>query len=184
RVALIVGLDEPKTSRYGGVSAAPIFQRIGERWISTFPDLARERSIALAEGQQAPPDEGADSSVSRDVPDVKGLPAAVASTGLLAQGFVVDKPDVEDAVMQVISQSPRPGMQSRPGAQVRLAVDTEAPEATQNRMPDLKGLSARQAMFWLAKRGVRVRVEGHGRVVSQSPAAGKEIQNSAVIRCK
>ena len=36
QVAMIVVLDEPRTSIYGGQVAAPIFKRIAERWIATF----------------------------------------------------------------------------------------------------------------------------------------------------
>lgn len=36
QVAMIVVLDEPRTSIYGGEVAAPIFRRIAERWIATF----------------------------------------------------------------------------------------------------------------------------------------------------
>ncbi|MBT8399957.1 MAG: PASTA domain-containing protein, partial [Rhodothermia bacterium] len=186
RVALIVVLDEPETSIYGGATAAPIFQRIADRWISTFPDLARERSIALAEDAQSATTESdsPDASLS-SLPDVNGLPAAVAASRILAHGYAVDPPDAEDAVLEVVRQSPRPGRDVRRGAQIRLAVDHgSTDEATAARMPNLEGLSARQATFWLAKLGVRARVEGHGRVVSQSPKAGSDLQKNAVIRCK
>ncbi len=36
QVAMIVVLDEPRTSIYGGQVAAPVFKRIAERWIATF----------------------------------------------------------------------------------------------------------------------------------------------------
>ena len=36
QVTMIVVLDEPRTSIYGGQVAAPIFRRIAERWIATF----------------------------------------------------------------------------------------------------------------------------------------------------
>ncbi|MXW82637.1 MAG: transpeptidase family protein [Rhodothermaceae bacterium] len=36
QVTMIVVLDEPRTSIYGGQVAAPIFKRISERWIATF----------------------------------------------------------------------------------------------------------------------------------------------------
>lgn len=37
QVAMIVVLDEPQTSIYGGRVSAPIFKRIAERWAVTFP---------------------------------------------------------------------------------------------------------------------------------------------------
>jgi len=41
QVAMIVVLDEPDESAYGGVVAAPIFRRVAERWLTTLPDVAR-----------------------------------------------------------------------------------------------------------------------------------------------
>ncbi|MCY4158578.1 MAG: penicillin-binding transpeptidase domain-containing protein [Bacteroidetes bacterium] len=38
QVAMVVVLDEPQTSIYGGRVSAPIFRRIVERWAVTFPD--------------------------------------------------------------------------------------------------------------------------------------------------
>ena len=49
-VALIVVLDEPKTSMYGGVVAAPVFQRIATRWLGTFPDIAQRLTAGGAFG--------------------------------------------------------------------------------------------------------------------------------------
>jgi cell division protein FtsI (penicillin-binding protein 3) len=51
-------------------------------------------------------------------------------------------------------------------------------------MPDLAGLSARQATFWLASRGVEVRVDGTGMVTGQSPQAGSPLPAVAAIRCR
>ena len=177
QIAMIVVLDEPKTSIYGGLTAAPIFQRIGERWISTFPEIARSRSVALAE-QSLPDQEVAPTGL----PDVNGQPAAVATTGLLARGFNVDVPDLVDAVMPVVRQRPPAGDAVDYGSVIRLAV-ASVPDST-SATPDVRGLSVRQATFWLAKKGTEVVVEGHGRVVSQSPRPGGPIARKTVLRCQ
>ncbi len=44
--ALIVVLDEPQTSIYGGSTAAPIFERIARRWAWTFPTVANRLADA------------------------------------------------------------------------------------------------------------------------------------------
>ena len=65
QVAMIVVLDEPRTSIYGGQVAAPIFKRIAERWIATFdpptpqtpaPDPPRplDKLVQQAWAQQGP----------------------------------------------------------------------------------------------------------------------------------
>src|SRR5690606_18643337 len=40
-VVMLVILDEPRSSGYGGAAAAPIFQRIASRWVGTLPEVAR-----------------------------------------------------------------------------------------------------------------------------------------------
>ena len=54
-VAMIVVLDEPQTSIYGGRVSAPIFRRIAERWVATFP-----ASGPVQEGWQSPADRNSD----------------------------------------------------------------------------------------------------------------------------
>ena len=48
RVAMIVIMDEPKSSIYGGSVAAPVFRRTAERWMPTMPGVAARRSAVLA----------------------------------------------------------------------------------------------------------------------------------------
>jgi cell division protein FtsI (penicillin-binding protein 3) len=48
-------------------------------------------------------------------------------------------------------------------------------------MPDLRGQSAREAALVAARRGLLVELKGSGRVVSQTPDPGTEIDNGA--RC-
>jgi cell division protein FtsI (penicillin-binding protein 3) len=177
QVAMVVVIDEPRTSTYGGVTAAPIFQQIGERWISTFPEIAKKRSLVLARQMQEHRAPGLG-----NVPDVAGQPAAVAATGLLAHGFSVDVPDAADASLQVVEQRPKAGRRAEHGSFIRLAVDATADSVWTT--PDVRGLSARQAAFWLAKEGARVTVQGHGRVMSQYPRPGAPLSKTTVLTCQ
>jgi beta-lactam-binding protein with PASTA domain len=49
------------------------------------------------------------------------------------------------------------------------------------RMPDLRGLPAREAANRAARQGLIVELKGSGRVVAQSPAPGTELE--AVMTC-
>ena len=111
-----------------------------------------------------------------------GQPAAVAATGLLANGFTVDVPDVVSASMPVVEQRPAAGGQADLGSFIRLAVET-VPDSIRT-TPDVRGLSVRQATFWLAKEGGNVTIEGHGRVVSQSPRPGAPLLKNTVLKCQ
>jgi cell division protein FtsI (penicillin-binding protein 3) len=47
-------------------------------------------------------------------------------------------------------------------------------------VPDVKGMGARDAVYELEKRGLKVVIHGRGKVKSQSVAAGMAIQPGAV----
>jgi hypothetical protein len=50
-------------------------------------------------------------------------------------------------------------------------------------MPDLTGLSTRDAVRWLYAQGVVPRVHGTGRVARHTPAPGEALAGSATLRC-
>ena len=169
QVAMVVVMDEPKTSGYGGIVSAPVFKRVAERWVGTFPAIAGRMAPA-----QALPD-----VQEQPVPDVSDQPASVAVHRLRAAGYRVAP--VAPTATPVAGQMPEAGALKKPGTPVRLTLadEAEAPEAV---MPDLTGLSAREAMFWLQARGVAVRFEGRGQVVRQSPEAGAALPKQVVLR--
>ncbi len=69
------------------------------------------------------------------------------------------------------SESKTAGARQRPAAMTAIATV----KSDQVVMPDLRGLSARQALRALAKLEVRARLEGNGFVVEQTPEQGKPI---------
>lgn len=116
QVALVVVMDEPESSIYGGGVAAPVFQRIAERWLPTLPQVAQ---------RIAPPD---------------ALPPPL------------------------------------------LVVPPDEPLPTEmETLPDLTGRSLRTAAAWLQAQGVQVRIEGHGAVRRQQPAAGATLPKEIIL---
>ena len=65
------------------------------------------------------------------------------------------------------------------GAHAGTAVRLVATPAAGRTMPDLRGLSTRQARTWLAALGVDVRIDGTGVVRSQSPVSGAALPRTA-----
>lgn len=171
QVVLAVVVDEPQAHRYGGSAAAPIFQRTARRWISTFPRIA----------QKVAPPENLPSEPRFRVPDVQGLPARIAARRLAASGF---QPGGEGGHPHATTaaQEPLGGVSATPLQRVRLAAQDPAASVTQ--LPDFEGWSAREAVYWLAERGARVRVEGDGLVVSQQPSAGESLGETVSLRCR
>ncbi len=168
QVAMVVVMDEPKTSIYGGVVSAPVFKRVAERWVGTFPAIAGRMAPArtLPEAQ------------AQAVPDVVNYPAAVAVLRLRAAGYRVAP--VASSMASVAGQMPEAGALKKPGTPVHLTLAGEA-ETPRTLMPDLKGLGAREAMFWLRAHDVKVRFEGRGQVVRQSPEAGAALPKEVVL---
>jgi cell division protein FtsI (penicillin-binding protein 3) len=124
RIAILVVVDEPQTSPYGGVVAAPAFAKMAAgilRYLGVFPP---GESMAIGEGEEIPEEE------------------------------------------VVVAIFPTPVTPPSPGV---------------NPMPDLRGLSVRDALRVLADRGVEVSVTGSGRVQSQEPAPGAAIGSAGTV---
>jgi cell division protein FtsI (penicillin-binding protein 3) len=172
-VVLIVIMDEPKSSIYGGSVSAPVFQRVTERWLGTMPSHA---------GRFAQSDTSASDAVPV-VPDVTGMPASVARRRLKRQGLAAWSVRNLADEAPVGGQSPEPGVPEGEVRQVTLKTPAEAADAP-TLMPDVTGMGAREAFFWLDSEGVQVKLEGHGRVVRQSPAAGKALSDQVVLYCR
>ena len=75
------------------------------------------------------------------------------------------------------SRSPATGLEADGQPTVSLVANTEA-----GTIPDLHGLSAREAVRQLVKLGVTARLSGDGFVASQDPAPGVSLETSAVCR--
>jgi cell division protein FtsI (penicillin-binding protein 3) len=180
-VALIVVLDSPTNGYYGGTVSAPIFGAVARRWIGTFPTIASR----VAPAAPLPPREEA------VVPDVDGMPAVLAEGQLLADGFPV-RVDDDAPWAFVADQDPGPGVRADLGHAVRLvAAPADVPAGTPAppgrasasapagaAMPDLRGLSARRAVAWLAALGIEARLRGSGAVAAQTPAPGAALAAS------
>lgn len=170
QVALLVVLDEPRSSIYGGAVAAPVFQRTVRRWLDTFPRIAE---------RLAPADSLPSSPPVFAVPAVTGLPFEAARSRLLAAGY---RPEADARPwMRVTAQKPTAGTEAAPGTHIQLTLADDAGHPL-TRLPDLRGLTVRQATFWLRTHRVAVRIEGTGVVRSQSPAAGSPLPRQVVLR--
>ncbi len=165
-VVLLVILDEPRKSTYGGTAAAPIFQRTASRWIATFPKVA----------ERVAPTDSLPTRPAVAPPRVDGWPLAVAAASLRAIGESVEAEGLDAA-------GPVTATLVAGSEQNRLVSLRRAP-AGEVAMPDLAGLSARQALFWLQSRGVDVHLNGDGRVVEQSPAPGSPMPLLAELVCE
>jgi len=118
RLTILVVIDEPKTSSYGGVVAAPAFSAIAQQTLC-YLKVPVERTV---------------------------------------------KKKMEPAEAK---NAPQPGPELPEGGIV------EGVEA--GSMPNFRGMSMRQVLRVMEKRGLNVKLQGSGRAVEQNPAPGSRI---------
>ena len=150
QVAMIVMLDKPHTSIYGGSTAAPIFRRIVQKTMSMLDLDVRTKELIAASAV-------ADSVA---VPDLRGLRVSTADTVLSRLGL--DIRSGADTGL-IVDQKPLPGVRVERGADIAVVLAAPKP----NSRPDVRGLTLRRAITILQNAGYEVRVEGVGHVVQQ-----------------
>lgn len=123
-----------------------------------------------------------------EVPELVGLASEEARSSLDEAGLAfrlgseVPHPDAPRGA--VLAQSPLPGQYARPGAPVSVTLSL-GPE--QRRVPDLRGLTARQGGIVLERLGFEVRTDStgspveRGRVVGTRPESGEELTLPAEV---
>lgn len=149
-------LDEPRSSIYGGQVSAPIFHNIAVRLIGLDPNLQK-----IIDKKAQPPHYAY-------VPDLKGMTRDQAKIILTRQGFTVD---TQGEGKLVTDQRPAPGVKAEPGNEIKLVCDTlnRKPDSSYGTVPDVKGLSMRQAAHLITEAGYHIKFIGSGTVFAQYP---------------
>jgi serine/threonine-protein kinase len=123
----------------------------------------------------------------RPVPKVTGADVAAAARRLRNDGFkpVVERVRNEAPRDQVIAQDPRPGVEAEVGSEVVLTV-SDGPGT--RAVPDVEGLTRRQARARLRRAGFRARERTEasddvpeGRVIRTQPPIGSEIAVGSTV---
>jgi cell division protein FtsI/penicillin-binding protein 2 len=171
----VVVIDEPRGKHYyGGDVAAPIFKRVIVDLLGLPSAPLRGPASQVAARPPAP--------APVTVPDLRLLPPQAAERALarltLHGRFIGEGP-------RVLAQAPPAGQAVERGARVDvwLAAGTDSVETT---LPDLTGLTLRQAIRELNRRQISPHYIGHGVVVSQSPPPGTPLplDEPCVLRCE
>jgi len=166
RFVCMVLVDEPKKYHSGAMTAGPIFKEIMEK-IYLSPKLAPATSRIVYHAPQA----GHKVSlwVGRGINEVKAAktklpyPIAVKGSGSL-----------------IVAQSVMAGASIPKGD--TLFVTTANIQAGE--MPDLSGMTLRDALSLLDPQGLKVKISGKGVVHEQTPAPGTKIQTGAECELK
>lgn len=158
KYSCIVVVDSPRNGRiYGGDVAAPVFRELADKAMAR--DAASERPLLARAPMRRSP-----------VPLVKAglqdeLTMMFGQLGVRHEGAAAtdDWVRTSRADSQAADVQLRP-MPLRPG-----------------RVPNVEGLTLRDALFLLENRGLRVRTSGTGRVTSQSVAAGTPAKRGTTV---
>ena len=166
-------------------------------------DVRQEASDSVEKGKVIRTDPAANTQVERGsevvvfestgtqlvaVPDVAGQSAVSASNQLGAAGFKVESvTEASDSVEEntVIRTDPAAGTQAPKGSTVRLVVSSGQEQV---RVPNVIGLTQSAATQELEAAGFVVVVDevisptSNGRVVSQTPQAGSQVQKGSTVR--
>ncbi len=161
RLVGVIVLDEPSGARYyGGQVAAPVFREVMlDLQRMAWPGFDPADAAVAMRPPQVP---------AVTAPDLRLLPPRQAERRLADFGLHVR---FEGSGPRVLSQVPAAGQPVERGAVVLAYLS--APEDSLGRsLPDLVGLTVREAMRRLTQRAVPVRISGSGFVTRQEPPPG------------
>jgi|GEM_PF-4613 len=164
KYSCIVVIDSPSKGRiYGGDVAAPVFRDIADRTMAR--DQASQRPLLARVPARRTPVPLVRAGLQSEIALVCeriGLPGQTRATGGEDWVRLAAVRDTA-SVARTVSLSPDASA-TRPG-----------------RMPDVRGLTLRDALFMLENRGLHVQSAGTGRVRAQSLAAGEPVKRGATV---
>jgi len=171
RYVTLVLLDEPKRSFYGGFAAGSIFRKVTNRIAA----LDNEIEQKLASDTSGVPNGNV------MVPKVTGLNRQQANEILKKHNL---KPAYRGNGQFIIAQHPIPDSTIKRGNSLSLTTDTI--EAARNdssyaQVPDLIGMSIRNATQRLIEAGFTPKIIGSGNIVRQYPRKGARMQKGKQV---
>ncbi len=170
QIALYVAIKNPQSSNgyYGGVIAAPLF---GEM----MKDILRYQKIPAQLDVQKPVQ-----NTDVTVPEVMGMMAETAIAQLRAVGLHAVQEGPEGGT--VIEQIPAPGVVLAEGQSITIKTEITQSSSLEVVVPDVQGLSMREAGNRIGMAGLRIEIEGSGLAVSQDPPADSKVKRYSVIK--
>jgi len=164
-VAIVI-LDEPKTSIYGGVTAGPIFRNIARRLIGVDAEIL---SNTYASSNQA----------NRLAPSLVGMNIDQATSYLR---FTGQRFRVQGRGSIISEQIPEAGVEVASNQDITLVtVNASASTEADRRVPDVVGLSMRDAVAILMDAGYEVTKNGSGTVSAQFPQSGAVMSQGRTV---
>jgi cell division protein FtsI (penicillin-binding protein 3) len=182
QVVLLVVMDRPTISYYGGAIAAPVFKNIAARWIAVRSSYAQsdyEVDSVMRINRKLP-----EYLRNKSVPNLLGMSTKSAEKQI--HNIKLDIEKEQDGI--IYKQIPSPGTTMNNVS--KIYVKTYANEITylqtqkKKIKPNVFNLPLRQAMALLNRGGFKTIAHGSGRVYSQSWATDVNNKPVCTLECK
>lgn len=167
---ILVLLDEPKTSIYGGFTAGSIFKEIATR-ISGLDNAIQKSAPKDVIVEDAP----------NVAPKLTGLLFDNAST-LLKENEIPFKKTGRGIF--VAEQFPAPGEEIDPNKPLEIKLTNQSTDSIPDgyaQIPDLTNFNMRQATYLLMSRGFEIELIGSGTIYTQFPRAGDLMKKGRTV---
>ncbi|HRP01330.1 MAG TPA: penicillin-binding transpeptidase domain-containing protein [Candidatus Kapabacteria bacterium] len=159
KVAMIVVIDRPKVSIYGGATAAPVFREIVLRWSGS--DIGELEQVNLLDSTK----QRKNDSMLVSVPNIIGLELDKAYKIIKEQGLKIQ---VNNGLSGIIyKQTPTFGTRLHRDSFIK--VEIENPENTRSletALQEIRGLPIRDAILALKSFKIKYKIKGKGFVKS------------------
>jgi len=171
RVALLVMVRDPSGPYgfFGSQVAAPAFRAM-------MGDILRHLNVEHVDGA---PSELRPSLIV--MPELIGLTTTAAVTHMRDLGLNVK---MEQIGAKVVNQAPPPGAKDSAGSTVVLSLGEPPLLATSAIVPDIRGLTMREASLRIERLGLRIVIEGTGVAVQQEPPPGVQVALGTGVRVR
>ena len=176
QIVVLVTLYDPKGgSHEGGQIAAPVISQILS---DALPYMGIPSDNATTSN-----DNNSNTTHTITLPDVRNKTVADAKYILENMGFTVNLHINGDENTAIIKdQTPKLGSSLEEGAIVCLYDSDDITARTPVIVPNLKGLTAKEAKAKLRETNLNISIEGSGKVISQSPSYDTEIEEGSIIK--
>jgi len=188
RFAIVVMIDEPSNgSYYGGVVAAPVFTMLAEAALSggnVPPDEQHYRERLEQLVQRSAAAGAAEGLADGDELSGGGEPPLQRSA-LIPGGIAVPAPAQVGSVGPAVGPNSATGGAAKPtanGLSTTLVKSPPVGNGSEPTMPDLRGQGMKSVIKICSRLGLKLRFNGNGVVVKQSPAPGVRVSPGAECR--
>jgi len=168
---ILVMLDEPRTSYYGGFTAGSVFKEITTRIAGLDSNLRR----SVAPGNQIATDD------ERVVPRIVGTELASAKALLETNGI---RYRTSGSGSVVIGQNPQPSDTVKRNSFVELKLGELSADGTPEgfvSIPDLRNMNMRKATSIIRGLGLEIEMIGSGTIYNQFPLAGELMREGRTV---